>query len=131
MAAARNIGTTKMATPRDRTLDEMEATRYRIQSMLRGRNKVGYEIMDGVRRATKIDSMEFRSAWDLHQESQRYEKRKNRESKVAKPKAMSKKQLLAQIDEMEKQRATVLDVLNNVMDKMDRMAALNKKLPQQ
>ena len=29
---------------------------------------------------------------------------------------------------MEKQRATVLDVLYNTMDKMDRMAALNKRL---
>ena len=70
-----NIATTlKMAILRDRKLDEMEATRFRIQSMLQGRNKVGYEIMDGVRRATKINSMEFKSGWDLHQASQGYEK---------------------------------------------------------
>merc|ERR1711873_117805 len=40
----------------------------------------------------------------------------------------TKVELLARIDEMEKQRATVLDVLYNTMEKMDRMAALNKKL---
>merc|ERR1712240_384708 len=105
----------------------MEATRFRIQSMLQGRNKVGYEIMDGVRRATKIDKMEFKSSWDLHQASRRYENRKNREKNV-KSKARTKVELLARIDEIEKQSATVLDVLNNTMDKMDRMAALNKKL---
>ena len=55
-----------MAILRDRKLDEMEATRFRIQSMLRGRNKVGYEIMDGVRRATMIDKMDFKSGWELH-----------------------------------------------------------------
>jgi len=115
-----------MAILRDRKLDEMEVTRFRIQSMLRGRNKVGYEIMDGVRRATNINSMEFRSGWDLHQASQRYEKRKNREKKNEKSKAKSKVELLATIDEMEKQRATVLDVLYNTMDTIDRMAALNK-----
>merc|ERR1711873_385076 len=91
-------------------------------------NKVGYEIMDGVRRATKINSMEFKSGWDLNQASQRYEKRKNREKKNVKSKAKSKVELLATIDEMEKQRATVLDVLYNTMDKIDRMAAFNKKL---
>ena len=116
-----------MAILRDRKLDEMEATRFRIQSMLQGRNKIGYEIMNGVRRATKIDKMEFKSSWDLHQASRRYENRKNREKNV-KSKARTKAELLARIDEMEKQRATVLDVLNNIMDKMDRMAALNKKL---
>ena len=116
-----------MAILRDRTLDEMEATRFRIQSMLQGRNKVGYEIMDSVRRATKIDKMEFKSSWDLYQASRRYENRKNREKNV-KSKDRTKVQLLATIDEMQKQRATVLDVLNSSMDKMDRMAALNKKL---
>merc|ERR1712163_109120 len=30
--------------------------------------------------------------------------------------------------ERKKKRATVLDVLNNTMDKMDRMAAINKRL---
>merc|ERR1711873_42939 len=95
---------------------------------LRGRNKVGYEIMNGVRRATKIDKMEFKSCLDLHQTSRRYENRKNREKKNSKSKASTEVELLATIDEMKKQRATVLDVLNNTMDKMDRMAALNKRL---
>ena len=85
-----NIATTlKMAILRDRKQDEMEATLFRIQSMLQGRNKVGYEIMDGVRRATKIDKMEFKSSWDLHQASRRYENRKNREKNV-KSKARTK-----------------------------------------
>merc|ERR1712240_893269 len=92
-----------------------------------GRNKVGYEIMSGVRRATKIDKMEYKTSWDLHQASRRYENRKNREKNV-KSKVWTKVELLARIDEMEKQRATVLDVLNNTMDKMDRMAAINKRL---
>merc|ERR1711873_173638 len=95
---------------------------------LLGKNRVGYEIMNGVRRATKIDKMEFKSGWDLHQTSRRYENRKNREKKNSKSKAWTKVELLSTIDEMKKQRATVLDVLNNTMDKMDRMAALNKKL---
>ena len=77
-----NIASTlKMAILRDRKADEMEATLFRIQSMLQGRNKVGYEIMDGVRRATKIDKMAFKSDWKLHQASQRYQKRKNKEKK--------------------------------------------------
>ena len=123
-----NIASTlKMAILRDRKADEMEATLFRIQSMLQGRNKVGYEIMNGVRRPTKIDKMEFKSSWDLHQASRRYENRKNREKNV-KSKVWTKVELLARIDEMEKQRATVLDVLYNTMDKMDPMAALNKKL---
>merc|ERR1712175_60462 len=84
--------------------------------------------MDGVRRATKIDKMEFKSGRDLHQTSRRYENRKNRERKNLKSKARTKVELLATIDEMKKQRATVLDVLNNTMDKMDRIAALNKRL---
>merc|ERR1712002_416155 len=71
--------------------------------------------------------MEFKSGWDLHQASRRYENRMNREKNV-KSKAKSKVELLATIDEMEKQRATVLDVLYNTMNKMDRMAALNMKL---
>ena len=55
-----------MAILRDRKADEMEATLFRIQSMLQGRNKVGYEIMDGVRRATNIGSMDFKSSWEIH-----------------------------------------------------------------
>merc|ERR1712163_64831 len=51
-----------------------------------------------------------------------------REKKNVKSKAKSKVELIATIDEMEKQRATVLDVLYYTMDKMDQMAALNKKL---
>merc|ERR1712212_1300710 len=120
--------TSKMAILRDRNVNDKKATRFRTQSMLQGRNKVGYEIIDGVCRATKIDKMDFKSGWDLHQASRRYENRKNREKKNVKSKAKSKVELLATIDEMEKQRATVLDVLYNTMDKMNRMAALNKKL---
>ena len=98
-----NIDTTlKMAILRDRNLNDMKASRFRTQSMLQGRNKVGYEIMDGVRRATKIDKMDFKSGSELHQSSQRYEKRKNREKKVVKSKAKSKVELKATIVEMEK-----------------------------
>ena len=61
-----NIATTvKMAILRYRNLDEMEATRYRIKSMIRGK----FEIMDGIRRATKLGSMDFKTGWKLHRES--------------------------------------------------------------
>ena len=78
-----NIATTlKMAILRDRNVNDMKATRFRTQSMLQGRNKVGYEIIDGVRRATKIDKMDFKSGWELHRASQNYEKRKNIEKRM-------------------------------------------------
>ena len=78
-----NIATTlKMAILRNRYLGYMKAARFRIKSMIRGRNQVGFEIMDGVRRATNLDSMDFKSGWELHRASQRYEKRKNREKRM-------------------------------------------------
>ena len=92
--------------------------------MIRGK----FEIMDGIRLATNTGSMDFKSGCELHRESQRYAKRKNMEKKNAKSKVKSKLDLLATIDKMEKERTAALDVLSKAMEKMDRMAALNKKL---